>query len=140
MRCAWEALLGILPPQLRKNVDVQGREEAQELRLRLGQAPELVMDGKSLLLPGSTSREELDYIVNAASRYSPWAAATAAQGYLTAPGGHRIGLCGQVVYREPRWCHADEETQNALLGTIHIFDAGVGFIRQRAAAVRVQAD
>ena len=77
MRCAWEALLGILPPQLRKNVDVQGREEAQELRLRLGQAPELVMDGKSLLLPGSTSREELDYIVNAASRYSPWAAATA---------------------------------------------------------------
>ena len=100
MRCAWEALLGILPPQLRKNVDVQGREEAQELRLRLGQAPELVMDGKSLLLPGSTSREELDYIVNAASRYSPWAAATAAQGYLTAPGGHRIGLCGQVVCRD----------------------------------------
>ena len=100
MRCAWEALLGILPPQLRKNVDVQGREEAQELRLRLGQAPELVMDGKSLLLPGSTSREELDYIVNAASRYSPWAAATAAQGYLTAPGGHRIGLCGEAVVKE----------------------------------------
>ena len=81
MRCAWEALLGILPPRLRNKGDEQGREEAQDLRLRLGQAPELVLDGKSLLLPGSSSREELDYIVNAASRYSPWAAATAAQGW-----------------------------------------------------------
>ena len=100
MRCVWEALLGILPPRLRNKVDEQGREEAQELRLRLGHAPELVLAGKSLLLPGSSSREELDYIVNAASRYSPWAAATAAQGYLTAPGGHRIGLCGQAVCRD----------------------------------------
>ena len=36
----------------------------------------------------------VDAIVNAASRYSPWNARTFAQGYLTAPGGHRIGLCG----------------------------------------------
>lgn len=100
MRCAWEALLGILPPRLRESVDVQGRGRAQELRLRLGQAPELVLPDRSLFLQGECRREELEFVVNAASRYSPWAAATAAQGYLTAAGGHRIGLCGQAVCRD----------------------------------------
>lgn len=100
MMCAWKQLLTILPPKMRPEVDNLGKDTLQELRLRLGRPAELVMEGGSRWLPGSVSREDLSYCVNAASRYSPWAAATAAQGYLTAPGGHRIGLCGEVVCKD----------------------------------------
>lgn len=97
MNCAWKQLLNILPPRLRSGVDNLGRETMEELRLRLGQPPELTAAGKSLWLSGNVTQQELDYVIGVASRYSPWAAATVAQGYLTAPGGHRIGLCGEAV-------------------------------------------
>lgn len=99
MNCAWKELLNILPPRMRGGVDRQGRETMEELRLRLGSPPELVGGGKSTWLTENAAQGDLDYVVSAASRYSPWAAATVAQGYLTAPGGHRIGLCGEAVCR-----------------------------------------
>lgn len=97
MRCAWKELLGILPAWLRKPVDEQGRETLQELRLRCGTPPELVLRDGVRWLDRNAEGEDLRFCVNAASRYSPWSAATAAQGYVTAPGGHRIGLCGEAV-------------------------------------------
>lgn len=100
MRCAWDALLKILPPMIRTEVDKLGRETLQELRLRLGQPPELVCSGGSKWGSGVITEQELSFVVNTASRYSPWAAATAARGYITAPGGHRIGLCGEAVVKE----------------------------------------
>lgn len=102
MICAWKEFLSVLPPRLRRQVDELGRESLQELRLRLGGQPELVMGSGSRWLTGQAQQEDLDYVVNAASRYSPWACATMAQGYLTAPGGHRIGLCGEAVCRDGR--------------------------------------
>ncbi len=99
MMCAWQELLSILPPGLRREVDSLGKEEAQELRLRLDAPPELVLTRGSQWLGGQTRGEDLHFVVNAASRYSPWSAETAAQGFLTAPGGHRVGLCGQAVIR-----------------------------------------
>ncbi len=99
MMCAWTELLGILPQKLRRDVDRVGKASLQELRLRMGAPPELVTAAGSQWLPGTISREDMNFIVNAASRYSPWAAATIGQGYLTAPGGHRIGLCGEAVCR-----------------------------------------
>jgi stage III sporulation protein AA len=59
--------------------------------------PELVLPEGSVWLSRKVTREDLDFCVNAASRYSPWAAATVSQGYITAAGGHRIGLCGEAV-------------------------------------------
>ncbi|MDO5399788.1 MAG: stage III sporulation protein AB [Eubacteriales bacterium] len=100
MNCAWKQLMNILPPRLRGGVDQLGRETMEELRLRLGSPPEITGGGKSTWLPGAVTQEELTCVVNAASQYSPWAAATVAQGYLTAPGGHRIGLCGEAVCRD----------------------------------------
>ena len=100
MMCAWKQLLSVLPPRLRPEVDRLGKNALQELRLRLGMPPELVLSGESRWLGCCVSREDLNYCINAASRYSPWAAATTAQGYLTAPGGHRIGLCGEVACRD----------------------------------------
>lgn len=82
---------------MRQEVDEQGRDSLQELRLRLGQPPELVRANGSAWIQRKAEPEDLSYCVNAASRYSPWNAETAAQGYLTAPGGHRIGICGDAV-------------------------------------------
>ncbi len=98
MTCAWKELLSILPVWMRKNVDMQ-EKPLREIRLRIHYPPELIFEGKKKWLEQSISREDLQYIVNAASKYSPWAAATAAKGYITAVGGHRIGLCGEAVIR-----------------------------------------
>jgi len=97
MKCAWEAFLSVVPARLRKEVDRLGKEHLEELRLRLGQPVELRICGKSTILSVITTTEDLHYTVNTASRYSPWSAATSSQGYLTAAGGHRIGICGECV-------------------------------------------
>lgn len=99
MMCQWKELLGILPQRLRREVDSLGRESLEELRLRINAPPELVFGRESKWLTVAVTREDLNFVVNAASRYSPWTASTVAQGYLTAPGGHRIGLCGEAVCR-----------------------------------------
>lgn len=97
MRCAWKELLGILPAWIRQPVDELGEKRLQEVRLRLGKPPELVLSDGYLDLHRISTVEDLNFVVNTASRYSPWAAATTARGYITAPGGHRIGLCGEAV-------------------------------------------
>ena len=97
MRCAWEAFINLLPIHMRKNVDKLGSESLQELRLRINQPPELIMPNGSQFLSEPVVKEDITFCVNAASRYSPWTAATSAQGYITAPGGHRIGLCGNAT-------------------------------------------
>jgi stage III sporulation protein AA len=80
-------------------VDRFGRDKLQELRLRLGIQPEMVMQDGNKYLPGIVDQEMLQFAVNAACRYSPWTATTAADGYITAKGGHRIGLCGEVTVK-----------------------------------------
>lgn len=99
MICAWKQLLNVLPPEIRTQVDPLGKETLQELRLRLGSPPEMITADGSIWLSGSVGKEEMDYVVNSASRYSPWCAGTMMQGYITAPGGHRIGICGDSISR-----------------------------------------
>ena len=102
MTCAWKELLSILPQWMRQEVDKLGRDNAQEIRLQLG-APPVVRTGECRIsLSGSVNREDLNFLVNTATRYSPWAAETIRYGYLTAPGGHRIGLCGEAVMQGGR--------------------------------------
>lgn len=101
MICAWKELLGILPPGLRQELQPFSGQ-AQDIRLRLGGPPEVVTGESSTFLKGKVAREDLNFVINAASRYSPWAAATMSQGYLAGPGGHRIGICGEVVMKQGR--------------------------------------
>ena len=96
MKCAWKELLAIVPQRFRSETDGFGREEGTELRLRLDKPPELITVRGIKWLEGTVREEDLRFVVNAASQYSPWAASTAAKGYITACGGHRIGLCGEV--------------------------------------------
>lgn len=97
MKCAWKELLAILPPKVGREVDKQGREDAQEIRLRIGKPPQLVCGRKCIWLESPVSGEEISHCINIASRYSPWATQTTSEGYITVPGGHRIGICGEAV-------------------------------------------
>ena len=102
MKCQWEKLTAILPPEIARQLDARDRENAREIRLRLGAAPEINLGSGRRELCGQVSQENLTYVINLASKYSPWCAATLAQGYLTAPGGHRIGVCGDGIFRQDK--------------------------------------
>ena len=97
MICAWQAYISLLPLKMRGEVDQTGQADLQELRLRIGRPPELVTGKGSRYLNMTVTKEDLNYSINAASRYSPWASATITNGYITASGGHRMGICGDVV-------------------------------------------
>lgn len=100
MTCAWSELLAVLPSWMREDVNTHGKEHLQEIRLRINTLPELVFSEESQWLDHTITQEDLHYTVNAASRYSPWTAASMAKGYITVAGGHRIGLCGEVVVQQ----------------------------------------
>lgn len=99
MRCAWNALVRILPPWLGQEINPIYKDELQELRLRKEKPPELICRSGSSWLKTPVTQEDLHFCVNTASKYSPWAAQSMAKGYLTAPGGHRIGICGEGIWK-----------------------------------------
>ncbi len=93
MQMNLESLLAILPKWMRG----AALGDALELRLRLGRKPLVCMSGGTRMLEGTVGEGDLSFVLNAASRYSPWNAASVKEGYLTAPGGHRIGVCGDCA-------------------------------------------
>ena len=99
MMCAWHEFLKLLPGWLTKEMERKQYDSLCELRLRLDGKPELNFGSRSEWLDRIITREDLSFVVNAASRYSPWTAASLEYGYLTAAGGHRIGVCGEVVQK-----------------------------------------
>lgn len=100
MRCAWQAYINLLPHRMRQEVDRFGKDTLQEMRIREGQTPELLMDNAVHRLSTPATKEDISFIINSASEYSPWTARTISQGYLTAPGGHRIGVCGKATVND----------------------------------------
>ncbi len=108
MNCAWKELLAVLPPWLRGEVDRQGRETLQEIRLRTDQPATLIKKDGYKCTKQLVCKEDLKFVVNMACRYSPWTAASTAQGFLTVPGGHRIGMCGEALLRNGKMCGIGE--------------------------------
>ncbi len=100
MKCAWKDFLSVLPPELQGTVDAKGRDNLQELRLRVGRRAQLVKGSTLETIDHRVTSQDIRFVVNTASRYSPWAATGMASGFLTAPGGHRIGLCGDAVIQD----------------------------------------
>lgn len=99
MICPWNELLSILPQWLRGQL-APWEADLQEIRMRLGQPVELMLGQGNRWLDSIVSQDDLNFCINTASRYSPWSASTSAQGYITAPGGHRLGLCGEAVVKD----------------------------------------
>ena len=99
MKHAWQSYINILPPSLRKTADIY-RETLTEIRMRINTPIEIVTTTGALRLQQSTCLQDMTYCINVASKYSPWAATTISRGYITASGGHRIGICGESVVKD----------------------------------------
>lgn len=98
-----EEILQVLPERLRQLADrsVHNWDELQEIRVRLGRGLVFVVRGKKYLpdqggqvVSKRELRETLDYISN----YSLYAfEEEIKKGFLTIPGGHRVGVSGKAV-------------------------------------------
>ena len=107
-----EEILGLFPDFFRKRwTKIAGQaEDLQEIRLRAGKPVLLLLKNRECFLDGAgeitgdaerafvINRKELDGILNHLCQYSLYAyEEELKQGFLTLPGGHRIGVAGQVV-------------------------------------------
>lgn len=100
LEASWQSFLHTLPLWMREDVDRLGRDALRQLRLRLGVPPRLEFGSGSWCLARKVTQTDLDFCVNAASDYSPWSAVSTRYGFLTLPGGHRMGLCGRAIQKE----------------------------------------
>lgn len=78
-------------------------ETLQEIRLRVNRPVIVIMDGREILLGETAESRDLQEILEGACGYSGYAYEEEIQkGYVTVPGGHRIGVAGRVVAEEGR--------------------------------------
>jgi stage III sporulation protein AA len=110
----WGKVLRFFPPSLRHilgQVAVESRPRITEIRLRSNGPVELIAGHRGVWLsPNGTlldnpksavllGPEDLRNVVNSLTVGSYYALEDAiAQGYLALPGGHRVGLAGQVIH------------------------------------------
>lgn len=99
-------ILRLLPEQVRTALTAQMesiRKPIEEIRLRLGGQCGIVTEGREIGLRAGSSPlhvdgELLQNLVDRACGYSLYAVSEQlGKGYLSLPGGHRLGICGTVV-------------------------------------------
>lgn len=105
---SFTTVAALLPPRLRRGMEglpYPVRRRVEEVRLRAGQMPMVVLNGEELPLPadGPISERELSLTLEVATRASTHTALEQLrQGYFTLRGGHRVGLCGTAVTEDGR--------------------------------------
>ena len=92
----------LLPEELRSaamGLDSSGQSRAEELRLRVGRPLAVTLpEGERSLSGPLVDNRDLELVLDRATAYSPYAAGeTIRQGFVTAAGGFRIGLCGTAL-------------------------------------------
>lgn len=107
-----EEILHIFPDFMRSRWEkvAEQAERLQEIRMRVNQPVMILMDNKEWFLKSSgeltndvsmavcSSEKELEAVLTHVCHYSIYAFADEIrQGFMTIPGGHRIGLSGQVI-------------------------------------------
>lgn len=101
-----DELLTILPYRISQllRTGISDWNKLQEIRIRRGQKIALRYDGKVQILSGEypvVDAEECKAFLAKISRYSIYAfEEEIRKGYLTIPGGHRIGLVGRAVLEQ----------------------------------------
>lgn len=98
----YEDACRLLPARLGRLALALSRREkagAEELRLRVGRALCLTTPLGTRTLPETrVIRGDLEQVLDKATDYSRYAAAeTIRRGYVTAPGGFRVGICGTAL-------------------------------------------
>lgn len=95
-------ILAILPERIRREAE-KLPPDVEEIRLRVSNPPGAILHGAERRIANcdAVTREELERLLRAASAGSLYTAAESLrQGYLTLPGGHRIGVCGTTVLQD----------------------------------------
>ena len=103
-----QEILHIMPIRLRIPFEktLQDQPYAEEIRIRVGQPPELRCKGKSIWLPETVTQADMEEMLTFISRYSLYAyEEELRQGFLTVEGGCRIGFAGQVQTEKGQVCH-----------------------------------
>ena len=102
----------LLPPSLRGPVERLERSvqvRAEEIRLRAGRPPSLVLPEGERDIPGCNApvgQMELNMVLEIATQASAHAAlAQVRGGFFTVRGGHRIGICGSGVVKDGEVCN-----------------------------------
>lgn len=110
-----EEILHIFPDFMRTRWEkvAERAERLQEIRMRVNQPVIVLMDNKEWFLDTSgalisevsnaaySNEKELEAVLTHVCRYSIYAFADEIrQGFITIPGGHRIGLSGQVILED----------------------------------------
>jgi len=94
---AWKIVLSLLPAKLSEAV--KPYPAAEEIRLRLGRAPGIVLAGREeSLCKVCVSREDLQRILEKATGASLHTASSSLSAGFIAYKGLRIGVCGEAVY------------------------------------------
>ena len=74
------------------------KETAEEIRLRIGEKPTILIGEKEMDIPKTEpiTRQDLQRVLELTTGASPYASAEAIRkGYAAAPGGVRVGVCGR---------------------------------------------
>ena len=100
MKCQWRSLLSVLPQWMRTDLPAGAEWTLEEIRMRLGSSVCYRMRSGVKFGTGTVSQEDLNFCINAASRYSPWASTGISRGFVSISGGHRIGICGETVIQK----------------------------------------
>ena len=98
-------VLQILPREAAQALDGLNAAQVEEIRLRCGQVPSVLRQGTEQPLPHCerTPQQELQRTLLAASAQSQYAVQEQLrEGFLSVPGGVRIGVCGSAVVQDGR--------------------------------------
>lgn len=97
----YDNALMLLPPNMRMNARKLKREDrkrVEEIRLRHGKKPTVLINGKETEVQDeAVTYQDILSVIETATRASFHTHSDAIKrGYITAPGGYRIGICGTV--------------------------------------------
>lgn len=102
MRKEVRQAMRICPDAVRRAAERQLADGlCEELRFRIGRPVQASVGGRSACMEVLTTRAMLDELLERATQQSAYAVQEMLRcGFVTLPGGHRLGICGTAVLRE----------------------------------------